>query len=114
VVSVTILALEKKEANHQIFNVGSGVATSVIEVANLLKSLYNSDINISISGKYRLGDIRHNYADLSKIKNVLGFSPEYDFQKGISEFVKWVKNQEIKEDKYDISVEELKLKGLIK
>ena len=114
VVSATILALEKKEANNQIFNVGSGVATSVSKVANLLKYLYNSDVKISVSGKYRLGDIRHNYADLSKIKNALGFSPKYDFQKGISEFVEWVKTQEIKEDKYDKSVEELKLKGLIK
>ena len=114
VISATILALEKKEANHQIFNVGSGVATSVNEVANLLKSLYNSDVKISVSGKYRLGDIRHNYADFSKIKNALGFSPKYDFQKGISEFVEWVKTQEIKEDKYDKSVKELKLKGLIK
>jgi dTDP-L-rhamnose 4-epimerase len=94
--------------------VGSGVATSVNEVANLLKSLYNSDVKISVSGKYRLGDIRHNYADFSKIKNALGFSPKYDFQKGISEFVEWVKTQEIKEDKYDKSVKELKLKGLIK
>ena len=114
VVSATILALEKKEANHQIFNVGSGVATSVNEVANLLKFLYNSDVKISVSGKYRLGDIRHNYSDFSKIKNTLGFSPKYDFQKGISEFVEWVKTQEIKEDKYDKSVKELKLKGLIK
>jgi len=114
VVNATILALEKKEANHQVFNVGSGVATSVSEVANLLKSLYGSDVKISVSGKYRLGDIRHNYADLSKIRNTLGFSPKYDFQKGISEFVEWVKTQEIKEDKYDKSVEELKLKGLIK
>ena len=114
VISATILALEKKEANHQIFNVGSGVATSVNEVANLLKFLYNSDVKISVSGKYRLGDIRHNYSDFSKIKNTLGFSPKYDFQKGISEFVEWVKTQEIKEDKYDKSVKELKLKGLIK
>ena len=114
VVNATILALEKAEANNQIFNVGSGVATSVSEVANLLKSLYNSDVKISVSGKYRLGDIRHNYADLSKIKNALGFSPKFDFQKGISEFVEWVKTQEIKEDKYDKSVIELKLKGLIK
>ena len=66
--------------------------------------LYNSDININISGKFRLGDIRHNYADLTKIKSLLGFNPKYDFQKGITEFVKWVKKQEIKEDKYEKSI----------
>jgi dTDP-L-rhamnose 4-epimerase len=114
VVSATILALEKKEANHQIFNVGSGVATSVSEVANLLKSLYNSDLKISVSGKYRLGDIRHNYADLSKIKNALGFSPRFDFLSGITLFVNWVKTQEVMEDKYETSLQELESKGLIK
>ena len=114
VVNATILALEKAEANNQIFNVGSGVATSVSEVANLLKSLYNSDVKISVSGKYRLGDIRHNYADLSKIKNALGFSPKFDFLSGITSFVNWVKTQDVMEDKYEISIQELENKGLIK
>lgn len=114
VVNATILALEKTEANNQIFNVGSGIATSVTEVANSLKSLYNSDVKISVSGKYRLGDIRHNYADLSKIKNALGFSPKFDFILGITSFVNWVKTQEVMEDKYETSIQELKNKGLIK
>ena len=114
VVNATILALEKKQANNQIFNVGSGVATSVSEVANLLKSLYNSDVKISVSGKYRFGDIRHNYADLSKIENVLGFSPKFDFLSGITSFVNWVKTQKVMEDKYEISIQELESKGLIK
>ena len=114
VVNATILALEKKQANNQIFNVGSGVATSVSEVANLLKSLYNSDVKISVSGKYRFGDIRHNYADLSKIENVLGFSPKFDFLSGITSFVNWVKTQKVMEDKYETSIQELENKGLIK
>ena len=114
VVDATVLSLEKKEANHQIFNVGSGVATTVSEVANTLRELYDSNVGINISGKYRLGDIRHNYADLSKIKNVLGFHPKFNFRTGISEFVNWVKTQNIQEDKYENSIKELKQKGLIK
>ena len=114
VVDATILGIEKKEANGQVFNVGSGVTTTVREVAESLKKFYNSDINISISGKYRLGDIRHNYADLTKIKEALGFSPKYDFQKGIFTFVNWVKTQEIMEDKYEESIKELRNKGLMK
>ena len=114
VVDATILGIEKKEANGQVFNVGSGVTTTVREVAESLKKYYNSDINILISGKYRLGDIRHNYADLTKIKEALGFSPKYDFQKGISKFVNWVKKQEIMEDKYEESIKELRNKGLMK
>ncbi|HIG32121.1 MAG TPA: NAD-dependent epimerase/dehydratase family protein [Flavobacteriales bacterium] len=114
VVDATVLALEKKEANHQIFNVGSGVAITVLQVANTLKELYDSNVNINISGKYRLGDIRHNYADLSKIKNALGFRPKFNFKTGITEFVNWVKTQNIQEDKYANSLKELKQKGLIK
>ena len=114
VVDATILGIEREEANGEVFNVGSGVATTVKEVADSLKKFYNSDINISISGKYRLGDIRHNYADLTKAKHLLGFSPKFDFQAGISSFVDWVKTQEVKEDKYEQSLNELKNKGLIK
>lgn len=114
VVNGTILALEKDEANYQIFNIGSGVATTVNEVASTLKKLYKSDIEINISGKFRKGDIRHNYADLSKVKSILGFEPKYNFLDGITKFVDWVKTQEVKEDKYEESLEELRNKGLIK
>jgi dTDP-L-rhamnose 4-epimerase len=81
VVDATILGIEKDEANGEVFNVGSGVPTTVQEVAENLKTFYESDIDISISGKFRIGDIRHNYADLTKIKNMLGFTPKYNFQK---------------------------------
>ena len=114
VVSATILALQKKAANNQIFNVGSGVATSVSEVAELLQSLFNSNVKIAVNGKYRFGDIRHNYADLSKIENVLGFSPKFDFFSGITSFVNWVKTQEVMQDKYEMSIQELKNRGFIK
>ena len=55
-----------------------------------------------------------NKLDLTKITDTLGFSPEVDFKTGIARFVKWVKTQEIQEDKYDDSINELKNKGLIK
>ena len=113
VVDATVLSLEKKEANNQIFNVGSGVAITVSQVANTLKSLYTSDLEIKLSGKYRLGDIRHNYADLSKIKNTLGFIPKFNFKAGVTKFVKWVKTQELKKDTYDKSITELRSKGFM-
>ena len=114
VVDATILALENKEANHQVFNVGSGVATTVLDVANTLKDLYKSSVKINVSGKYRLGDIRHSYADLSKLKRVLGFVPKFDFNAGISKFVDWVKTQKVMVDKYEESIQELRNKGLMK
>ena len=114
VVNATTMALENQKADNKIFNVGSGFATSVNEVARILHNLYKSNGNITISGKFRLGDIRHNYADLTKITDTLGFSPEVDFKTGIERFVKWVKTQEIQEDKYEKSIQKLKNKGLMK
>jgi len=113
-VDATILGIEKEEANGNIFNVGSGVSTRVLDVANTLKRLYNSEINITVNGEFRLGDIRHNFADLSKLKDILGFTPKYNFERGITEFVNWVKTQEVMEDKYEKSIQQLKNKGLIK
>ena len=112
-VDATILAIENENANGHVLNVGSGIATNINEVAKTLKNLYKSQINIEISGKSRIGDIRHNYADMLKIQTLLGFSPKYSFKKGISEFVSWVETQRIEIDKYDKSFEQLKLKGLI-
>ena len=114
VVDATILGLEKLEANGEVFNVGTGVATNVITVANELIKNYNSDTKVNITGNYRLGDIRHNYADLKKIKSMLGFSPKYDFSQGIKLFTSWVSEQKIQLSKYDESITEMKEKGLLK
>lgn len=114
VVDATLLALENKNANHQSFNVGSGVGTTVKEVAKMLKAKYKSNVDLVVSGKFRIGDIRHNIADLTKSKQLLGFEPNVDFATGISKFVEWVLTQEVQKDKYDESINELKDKGLIK
>lgn len=114
VVEATILGIEKEEANFESFNVGTGVCTTVVEVANTLKEKYQSDTEIEISGNYRLGDIRHNYADLSKIHEKLGFTPKVSFEEGISKFVDWVNQQEVVEDNYQKSIDEMKKKGLYK
>jgi dTDP-L-rhamnose 4-epimerase len=114
VVEATILGLEKEEANNQVFNVGTGIATSVLAVAHQLVKNYNIDVPITISGNYRLGDIRHNYADLSKIKKHLGFEPKVSFEEGIKKFTQWVNTQEIQKDQYQKSIDEMKAKGLYK
>jgi dTDP-L-rhamnose 4-epimerase len=114
VVDATILGIEKDEANYDIFNVGLGEAISVLRVANTLKQAYHSEVEISVSGNYRLGDIRHNYADLTKVKSLLGFEPKVSFDDGIARFTAWVNQQEVQQDTYEKSVEEMKAKGLYK
>jgi len=114
VADATILGLEKSEANDQVYNVGTGIATDVITVADTLSRFYGRETPIQISGNYRLGDIRHNFADITKIKSELGFEPKWSFDKGIEAFTNWVNQQEIPEDKYESSIEEMKKKGLYK
>jgi dTDP-L-rhamnose 4-epimerase len=114
VVTATILGIEKDEANNEIFNVGTGEAIDVITVVDELLANYNTSVPVKISGNYRLGDIRHNFADLTKIKNKLGFNPTVNFKQGIKKFVDWVNTQTIQGDKYSESINEMKEKGLFK
>lgn len=114
VVNATILGIEKEEANNEIFNVGTGIATNVITVVEELMMHYGIEVPIKISGNYRLGDIRHNFADINKIHKILGFEPKWNFSDGIKEFTKWVNTQKIQEDKYEESIMEMKIKGLYK
>lgn len=114
VVDATILGLETKEAAGHAFNIGTGVSTDVLTVANTLCEKYNIKVPISISGNYRLGDIRHNYANITLARTILGYEPKWSFSDGIGEFCKWVNTQEIQADMYDASILEMKEKGLYK
>lgn len=109
-----ILGIENDNANFQSFNVGSGEKIDVLTVANTLKEKYGSNVNINVSGNYRLGDIRHNLGDLTKIRTLLGYEPKVKFTEGISNFVDWVEKQNVESDNYEASIEEMKKKGLYK
>ena len=106
--------LNSIKLSNNIINVGTGVGTSINDVAKTLKEVFDSNVDIRISGNFRLGDIRHNYADLTRMKELIGITPQIDFKKGAALFAEWVKNQTLEEDKLDRSFEELKLKGLLK
>lgn len=114
VIEATVLAIQKKINKSIALNVGSGISITVEYLANSLKKLYNSEVEVNVSGDYRIGDIRHNKADIEKVKNVLGFTPKTPFDTGLRNFVDWVKQQEVKSDNYDKSIIEMKKKGLMK
>ncbi|MEO7306360.1 MAG: NAD-dependent epimerase/dehydratase family protein [Ferruginibacter sp.] len=114
VVSATILGIEHDNAGINVFNVGHGVATTVLEVAQTLMNNYDREVPLTVTGNYRIGDIRHNYADLSKIKNELGFQPEISFAAGIQQFCNWVNGQQLQQSQYDSSLDEMKQKGLFR
>ncbi len=114
VVNATILGLENEKANYQSYNVGYGKPVTVLEIANKLIELYQSKVNVKVTGNFRLGDIRHNFADLQKIKKDLSYIPSVSFEKGISNFAKWVNTQGVRDDLYSDSMSELKKRGLFK
>lgn len=114
VIRATYLGIEKEEANGQVFNVGTGIPTTVLEVAEGLIRLYGKEVPVTVTGNYRLGDIRHNYADMRKIEQRLGFRPAVSFNEGLRLFTDWVKEQEVKASRYDESIAEMKAKGLMK
>ncbi|MEO8764888.1 MAG: NAD-dependent epimerase/dehydratase family protein [Ginsengibacter sp.] len=114
VVDATILGLENDTANYNVYNVGTGRQVDVLQIAHTLVDQYNSDVPVNITGNFRIGDIRHNYADMQKIRNDLGFTPRYQFEEGIAKFIEWVNSQEIQETKYSNSIQELKERGLLK
>jgi dTDP-L-rhamnose 4-epimerase len=95
-------------------NVGSGQATSVMTVAQEVKAFFNSNSTIGVTGAFRVGDIRHNIADVTLTKQVLGFVPNVPFKQGLSKFLSWASGQPA-EDKaaYIRSVNELAAKGLM-
>lgn len=114
VVDATILGMEIPNANGCVFNIGTGVAIDVLTVANTLCEKYGVQVPIIVSGNYRLGDIRHNYADITAARQILGFEPKWSFANGIEQFTKWVNQQGIQKDNYEVSITEMKNKGLYK
>jgi dTDP-L-rhamnose 4-epimerase len=88
------LALEVPAAAGQVFNVGSGRSFTVREVAErLAKTLGQEHLAPEITGKYRMGDIRHCYADIERARRVLGYVPRVDFEDGLRELAGWLEGQ---------------------
>jgi dTDP-L-rhamnose 4-epimerase len=114
VVRATVLAISHPGAGHGIFNVGSGVPTDVNTVASMLMECFGREVPMTVSGNFRLGDIRHNVADLDRIKQRLGYEPKVSFAEGIGRFVAWAKPLGPKESRYEQSLQEMKERGLMK
>ena len=67
-------------------------------IANTLQKLLGVTVPTIISGQFRVGDIRHNYADLSKVKKVFSFEPTVSIEQGLANFVDWVKTEQVQVD----------------
>lgn len=114
VIDATVRGIELEQSVVDVFNVGSGVPTDVVTVARTLQVLLKHEVPTAVSGQFRVGDIRHNVADLTKIQRILGFVPKVSIEEGLQRFVKWVLEEEIQQDRYEDSLAELREKGLFK
>ncbi len=94
-------------------NVGSGQPISIMDVARLLQGIMGSDIVPHVTGEYRVGDIRHNFADISRLESVLGFRPGVSVEQGMRRFVEWVQTQPIPDDLLERANAELSARNLM-
>jgi dTDP-L-rhamnose 4-epimerase len=93
VVRANVLAMERPEANGHALNIGSGQPITIREVAKIMAEELNSQSEQEITGKYRAGDIRHCYADISRARKVLSYEPRFGFRDGVAELVDWLRSQ---------------------
>jgi dTDP-L-rhamnose 4-epimerase len=105
------LALTKEGAEGHALNIGSGASQSVLDVADAVARALGKSIPPEVTRKYRMGDVRHCFADISEARRVLGFSPEIAFSDGIAELSRWLEGQ-VATDKVAEASAELARRGL--
>jgi dTDP-L-rhamnose 4-epimerase len=113
-----VLALEADGGGQHVLNVGSGIGLSVNQIVAALGDAFGRQPDARISGRYRAGDIRHNFADLDRIRAVLpGFEPR-PFADGLTGFATWVcataTGMSDQQNRYGRSIVELERQGLMK
>lgn len=112
VVQACALALAPSDADGTTLNVGSGNPRTILEVARAMcRIMGREDLAPEITGRYRVGDIRHCYADLRKARTLLGYAPRVDFDQGLAEYAFWLSGQDA-EDRVLAAGQELHRRGL--
>jgi dTDP-L-rhamnose 4-epimerase len=112
VVQALLRAAEEEAAAGKAFNVGTGRGITVSEVARTLAGVLGVEVEPRVTGRYRVGDIRHCYADVSLAREVLGYDPAVSFEDGMRELVDWLRGQERPEDRVEHHAAELARRGL--
>lgn len=106
-------AITHQRASNTVINVGSGTPTSVRDVAEGLARAFGQEPRVRVTGEYRLGDIRHNWADVTRLKQVLDYESKVTLEAGLGRFAAWVGGQPLPEDHLDRANAELKQRNLM-
>lgn len=93
VVQAILLTLHSNEVDNDVFNVGTGRPLTVLDVAYALAREIGIDVEPEVTNQFRAGDIRHCYADISKIRRVLGYEPQVRFEDGVRDLVAWISGE---------------------
>ncbi|MFX1519431.1 MAG: NAD-dependent epimerase/dehydratase family protein [Promethearchaeota archaeon] len=109
-----LLALKSNNADYRAYNIGTGTYITIKDLAKLILENYNSTISPVISNTFRIGDVRHCYADISLAKKYLGFIPRIKLTEGLKDLLQWVSELDKEQvvDKFDTAEAELEKKGL--
>ena len=105
------LALESERAVYSAINVGSGTSTNILDVARRLSQILGAPISADITGKYRVGDIRHCFADVNRARTLLGYVPQITLDEGLQELARWLRATNAV-DRFDAARRELEMRGL--
>ena len=111
IVQANLLAMERPESDDQVINIGSGNPVSIRRVAELLANALGNTSEPVITNKFRAGDIRNCYADISKARRLLGYEPRVTHEEGFRELAEWLGGQQA-DDKADVMLKELTAYGL--
>ncbi|MBO9669762.1 MAG: SDR family NAD(P)-dependent oxidoreductase [Sphingobium sp.] len=112
VARAVLTCVEKPAPTGVTLNVGSGQQTSILQIAQLLARIMGAQQQPQVTGAYRVGDIRHNFADLTAFKSVFGTAPAIGLEEGMHRFCAWVSSQPIPQDLLDKANAELKERNL--
>jgi len=110
IVQANLLVMREARADGGVFNVGTGVPVSIARIGQLLAELYRVPVQPELIRKFRAGDIRHCYADISKL-TALGFNPSIDLEHGLRELVEWGRDVRA-DDRVEQATKELESYGL--
>lgn len=112
VVQGLLLAMERPEAIGEVLNIGSGERVTVRAIATTLARVLDVDLAPQVTGRYRVGDIRHCFADITRAREKLGYAPRTSLDAGMQELVGWLREQETPEDTVGRHVADLAARGL--
>ena len=113
IIDALLTSMTASVAPGTTMNLGSGSPVTVLELASLLMKCSGQEVPIHVTGQFRIGDIRHCYADTSKAQQLLGFVPQVSLEKGLKRFCNWASGQPVHADGLEKATIELRARNLM-